>query len=256
MGVDIMDFKYITKFYNKLVNLTKQHLFIGITNEWIVDNFYLLVEKNDLIKNFKKNKKQKKYLTDKLILMLVTILENRNYKIDENILIDDINNYCKENNIKLIYQELEIIPTVLNIILMKKIKDICIIENNKINERKKIDKLIKNFNPNNLKDIINYSAYTIVYFSEQIKKIKNSNNIFKLFNKTLENNNLSLKKLINEEHLNNTNENILINNIFYSIKKVDLIEIENLFHNTKTAFFDKFVLECSLELDYYPIMLD
>ncbi len=98
-----MDFKYITKFYNKLVNLTKQHLFIGITNEWIVDNFYLLVEKNDLIKNFKKNKKQKKYLTDKLILMLVTILENRNYKIDENILIDDINNYCKENNIKLIY---------------------------------------------------------------------------------------------------------------------------------------------------------
>ena len=103
MGVDIMDFKYITKFYNKLVNLTKQHLFIGITNEWIVDNFYLLVEKNDLIKNFKKNKKKKKYLTDKLILMLVTILENRNYKIDENILIDDINNYCKENNIKLIY---------------------------------------------------------------------------------------------------------------------------------------------------------
>ncbi len=114
---------------------------------------------------------------------------------------------------------------------MKKIKDICIIENNKINEQKKIDKLIKNFNPNNLKDIINYSAYTIVYFSEQIKKIKNSNNIFKLFNKTLENNNLSLRKLINEEHLNNTNENILINNIFYSIKKVDLIEIENLFHN-------------------------
>ena len=40
-----MDFKYITKFYNKLVNLTKNHLFIGITNEWIVDNYYILVEK-------------------------------------------------------------------------------------------------------------------------------------------------------------------------------------------------------------------
>lgn len=40
-----MDFKYITKFYNKLVNLTKNHLFTGITNEWIVDNYYILVEK-------------------------------------------------------------------------------------------------------------------------------------------------------------------------------------------------------------------
>ncbi len=227
-----MDFKYITNFYNKLVNLTKQHLFIGITNEWIVDNYYMLVEKNDSIKNFKKNKKQRKYLTDKLILMLVTILENRNYKIDENILISDIKSYCEENNIKLIYQELEIIPVILNIILMKKIKEICVIEKNKIKERKKVDKLIKNFNKDCLNDIINYSPYTIVYFSEQIKKIsKNSNNIFKLFNKILEKNNLSLRKLINEEHLNNTNLNILINNIFYSIKKVDLIEIENLFNN-------------------------
>ena len=33
MGVGIMDFKYITNFYDKLVNLTKNHLFIGITNE-------------------------------------------------------------------------------------------------------------------------------------------------------------------------------------------------------------------------------
>ena len=146
-----MDFKYITKFYNKLVGLTKQHLFIGITNEWIVDNYYMLVEKNDLIKNFKKNKKQRKYLTNRLILMLVTILENRNYKIDENILINDIKKYCDENNIKLIYQELEIIPVVLNIILMKKIKEICVVENNKISERNKIDKLIKNFNKNHLK---------------------------------------------------------------------------------------------------------
>ena len=72
-----MDFKYITKFYNKLVNLTKNHLFIGITNEWIVDNYYILVEKNEVIKSFKKNKKKRKYLTDKLNLMLMTILENR-----------------------------------------------------------------------------------------------------------------------------------------------------------------------------------
>lgn len=48
------DLKIITKHYNELIKITKQHYFIGITNEWIIDNYYLLVEKENEIKHFYK----------------------------------------------------------------------------------------------------------------------------------------------------------------------------------------------------------
>ena len=55
------DLKIITKHYNNLIKLTKQHYFIGITNEWIIDNYYLIVEKANRIKQFYKNKKESQY---------------------------------------------------------------------------------------------------------------------------------------------------------------------------------------------------
>ncbi len=38
------EFKTITKHYNKLVKMTNSHNFVGIENEWVVDNYYLLLE--------------------------------------------------------------------------------------------------------------------------------------------------------------------------------------------------------------------
>ena len=38
------DFEVVNKYYNYLVEQTKKKEFVGITNEWLIDNFYLLVE--------------------------------------------------------------------------------------------------------------------------------------------------------------------------------------------------------------------
>jgi hypothetical protein len=45
------DFKDITTYYELLVKKTKNLENVGITNEWLIDNYYLLVEhKNNIIR--------------------------------------------------------------------------------------------------------------------------------------------------------------------------------------------------------------
>ena len=235
--------KIINKHYNNLVKLTKQHYFIGIVNEWIVDNYYLIVEKNNIIKQFNKNKLERQYLYKNvnLINILTHILEFKNYRIDEVNLISNIKNYCKENNIHLNYEEIKIIPIALSIVLLNKLSEICQKENIELKEKEKIDNIIKKMQKdakeaknlklkNYLPDNFYNNSSAIVFFNDKIKDLGNiSNNIFKQFNNYLESNNISLRKTINKEHLNNTNDNILISNIFYSIKEIENIEIEKLY---------------------------
>lgn len=38
------NFENINEYYNFLVDRTKKKEYVGITNEWLIDNFYLLVE--------------------------------------------------------------------------------------------------------------------------------------------------------------------------------------------------------------------
>lgn len=237
------DFKNISKHYKQLVKITKQHYFVGITNEWIVDNYYLLIKNKSGLKQFLKDSKQNKYLTKNcdMIKMLSTILENRNYKIDEDILIGDIKNYCKQNNINLIYQEIKIIPVTLLIILIKKISEICTKENEKLKEKQEIDQFIKKmkvaFSKNEKVFLTNYikndfykNNFKIVYLNEKLKDLgNNANIIFKQLNQLLEKNNLSLRKIINDDHLYTTGNNILVSNVFYSIQQASQLEIENLY---------------------------
>ena len=56
------DFDNITEYYNFLVNKTKNRQYVEITNEWLIDNYYLIVEHKNTILNskklIKKNKKK------------------------------------------------------------------------------------------------------------------------------------------------------------------------------------------------------
>ena len=251
------NFKKITKHYKNLIRITKQHYFIGITNEWIVDNYYLIVEKENEIKLFYKKKHLFKNIN--LLNILEHISEFRNYKIDQVNLIENIKDYCKKNNIQLTYQEIKIIPITLSIILINKIKQICEKEAKKIKEKNNIENIIEKIKRSNKINLSNYlnndfynSSFAITYFNDNIKKLGDKTNCaFKQFNKLLEEKNIILRNLIDKEHLNNTNENILIANIFYSLKQINSIELEYLFHNlwdaesilSKDPYYDMMTLE-------------
>ena len=59
----LADFEDINEYYTFLVDKTKRLEYVGITNEWLIDNFYLLVEhktnvihdKKYIVKDLKKN---------------------------------------------------------------------------------------------------------------------------------------------------------------------------------------------------------
>ena len=95
------DCSNIEKYYEKLVELTKNHNFVGSTNEWIIDNFYLVVEQRNAIKKFIKNKKDRNLLStnEAMYNILLDIYLKHNYNMDKNILIKELNSYQTKNNI-------------------------------------------------------------------------------------------------------------------------------------------------------------
>ena len=46
----------IDAYYQNLVTLTKNHFYVGSTNEWILDNYYLVVEHKNVIKKLIKER--------------------------------------------------------------------------------------------------------------------------------------------------------------------------------------------------------
>ena len=61
----LKDFSDITEYYNFLVNKTKNHEYVEITNEWLIDNYYLLVEhKNNILSQKKQLKKCSKIINE------------------------------------------------------------------------------------------------------------------------------------------------------------------------------------------------
>ena len=66
----LKNYDIIHKHYEYLVNLTKNHIFVGSTNEWIIDNFYLIVEtRNNLKKSYKGCKNFKHAKTNNVVLI-------------------------------------------------------------------------------------------------------------------------------------------------------------------------------------------
>ncbi|MDD2435526.1 MAG: glucoamylase family protein, partial [Bacilli bacterium] len=258
------DFNKIKRHYNKLVKMINNCYFVGIVNEWIVDNYYLLVEQRENIYRFVKNKKMYKYTNENICMydMFLNILEKYNYKIDEKIIIDEVIEYQKTTGYNLKYKEITIIPLVIKVLLLKKIANICESESLKLKDKKIIHDLIDklkidllNQNEVNLEDYVNLkktSKHFIVYFNEQLKELGNySNLIFQQLNSLLEKNNMVMRNIINEEHLETTKMNISINNAFHSMKKTNLFIMEDIFEQVndveKLLKNDKYYSSMTLE---------
>ena len=91
-------FKEVTEYYENLVEKTKEHEYVGITNEWLIDNYYLLVEHKINIVNDKKNLLKKLKKSDKIFYTVYNIAAKNNYNINFKILTTELNNYQKEHN--------------------------------------------------------------------------------------------------------------------------------------------------------------
>ena len=88
-------FDNITEYYNFLVNKTKEHEYVEITNEWLIDNYYLLAEhKNFILMDKTQILKDSKIMNDNYYF-LKNIVSKKNYNINFKYLVDELKKYQK-----------------------------------------------------------------------------------------------------------------------------------------------------------------
>ena len=229
------DFKDITDYYNFLVNKTKNHEYVEITNEWLVDNYYLLVEHKNNILNVIKELKKSKDIINNNYYFLKSIVTKKNYNLSFRSFVEELNKYQKDNEKIFTYKELSNFLYILIFIYTDKLNSLCREEYNRLIDKEDVSKVIKNhdfvnmhsFIPDNF-DILNNSHY-IFEVNNQLYKINNNNEIFKELNEYLKDNNVSLKELINEEYQRKLDNNILISNIFNDFKEFFEFSVEDLY---------------------------
>ena len=236
--------KYIEDYYEKLVELTKNHNFVGSTNEWIIDNFYLVVEQRNAIKKFIKNKKDRNLLStnEAMYNILLDIYLKHNYNMDKNILIKELNSYQTKNNICFSYNAISVIPIFISILLIEELYGLCKKREEKLEDLKKVNDVIQRIdaarleNPDvDLNEFVKIDKYIIDHpyylynLNANLKEFgESSNDIFEKLSKYLEESNIDLKEVINNEHLSSISDNLLVSNLFNNLRTVTKLKYDEL----------------------------
>ena len=234
--------KYIEHYYDKLVELTKNHNFVGSTNEWIIDNFYLVIEQKNVIKTFLKSKKRRDNLLkyENMYDVLSELFASRNYNLDKNMIIKELNNYQNKSNINFTYTAISLIPIYINMILIEELYLLCKKREEKLDDLTKVNTIISNIDEARIKNpdidlnqfikIDNYiidHPYYLYNLNSNLKEFgEASNDIFEKLSKFLEENNINLKDIINDEHKSSISDNLLVSNIFNNLRTVSKLKYD------------------------------
>ena len=240
------DFEDITKYYNFLVNKTKNHEYVEITNEWLIDNYYLLVEHKNNILNQKKilNKNYKLISTNYLFLKNLVI--EKNYNIDFKYLVDELKSYQKETDKVFTYKELSLIFSILIFIYTERLHELIIEEKQILSNKDKVKEIIKNNPQVKLDDFlsenfdVSKNPNYIFEINSKLNKVSEGSTLFKDLYDYLESKNISLKELINEEYQRKIDNDILISNIFSDLKEFFEFSTDDLYE--KVSLCEKLLL--------------
>ncbi|MBQ9018724.1 MAG: hypothetical protein IJ097_00230 [Bacilli bacterium] len=235
------DFKEITRYYNFLVNKTKNHEYVENTNEWLIDNYYLLVEHKNNILNSKVYLKNNYKLIKKNYYFLKNIVNNKDYNIDFKYLVEELKKYQKETNTTFTYKELSIIFPTLVFIYTDSLNKLYKEEYKKLINKDKVRDIINNKRIK-LNDFLDkeFNALKnpnyIFEINSNLNKIgEGSNELFKELNEFLEKRNISLKDLINEEYQRKIDNTLLVSNIFTKLKDLSKYSLEELYEKVSKS---------------------
>lgn len=232
------DFEEITNYYEFLVDRTRNLEYVGITNEWLLDNYYLLVEhKNRVIREKKALKKKIKYSSNVESALKKIVIRNQ-YNLDLKKIASQLNLYQKENQYHFCYAEIDLIPVLLLFIYTAKLKEICRTEYQRFLHKDQVKDIVRKVGANEITlqdfmrqgfDIVENEDY-IFEFNYQLRDLGTEvDSAFKELNEVLENSHISLKEVLNNEYQRQIEHNILISNIFNNLKKFSEYTNEELF---------------------------
>ena len=234
----IKDYEIISKYYKFLVEKVKQHDNVGIVNEWLIDNFYLVVEyKNDIVGNKFLSKKLKK--SKEIYKAINEIVIRNNYNVNYKSLVKELDSYQIKNKYYFSYQELSMTKVILIGIYNVRLSELCKKNYNQFLMKDSVSKIIlslsnkekisiddfisKQFNP--AKDY--YYAFEV---NNQLKELgTKAKEFFKNFNEKLEEKNVSLKDILNSVYQEQIDDTVLISNLFTNIKDIMLYDVESIY---------------------------
>ena len=236
----------IDSYYQNLVSLTKNHYYVGSTNEWILDNYYLVVEhKNVIKKDFKEDKKLKTLIESngEMHKILVDIFNKHNYNIDIHSLIKELNNYQDKNDAYFSYGTIRVIPYIMTMIITGELNDLCVKKEKKQQDVYKVNDLIakiendiENGKEVNLKEYISIDDYIITHptylyhLNANLKEFgEKSTDVFEELNTYLSEHDIDIKEVIQKEHLQSIEDNLLVSNLFNNLRTVSKMELSYLY---------------------------
>lgn len=250
--------KDLNDFYEYFVKLTKNHVFIGAINEWVVDNFYLVIETENKLRNDLRNDKAVKKIVRKdyyfLYEIVKNIYENHDYYVSYEILYRELNKYQKKNEHYFTYEELRAIPIFMAFIINTKLTSVVRHNKKKLEEKLKFREEINLIEKKRLEDPhFNLSDYIKIdekrlsdnnYLEEFNNSFRSlgevSNELFIELDKLLDKYNINLKNILKKEYEESIEDNMLIANLFASYKVVTAFQNDRLIN--KTSFLEKLLL--------------
>ena len=229
------NFGDITEYYNFLVRKTKDREYVDITNEWLIDNYYILAEHKNTIMNQMKDIKKNIKVINSNYPILKNIVSKKNYNINFRYFVDELKDYQKETKKNFTYKEIQCMVPTLIFIYTERLNNLCREEYAKLVDKEDVDNVIKKQENLSLQSFIqdNFdlknNGHYIFEINNQLYRLKNRNEIFKQLNEYLQENQISLKEVINEEFQNKINSNVLISNIFNDFNEFLEFTSEELF---------------------------
>ncbi len=266
----IANIKEITRYYKILVEETKNKKIVGSTNEWILDNYFIISEQEKTLceelrsKGIRKIKPKRKKQIDSLIY---SFLEKLNFQVNLDVVFHDINAYQKKNEDYFSYAEINYIFILFRVILINEISSLSKTLNVKLHEKKKIDQLFAQIkeelktqgtSPLLEKRLQNEAFVINPYCLDQLSNsllndIDNvSEEMMLLLKETLVKYDTTLKELLQQEIDASAQNNILISNLFVSLKKMTKYEMSELY--IKISFTENVLM--SEKADKYAHMYD
>ena len=138
----LTDFEDINEYYTFLVDKTKRREYVGITNEWLIDNFYLLVEHKTNIVHDKKYIVRDLKKCDRIFYCLKDIVARNNYNISFRLLVSELREYQKQTKVTFSYHELVCVKNVLLFLYTKRLADLCREEYQNLLNKEKVARII------------------------------------------------------------------------------------------------------------------
>lgn len=236
-------YKYVSRYYDYLVRLTKDHQFVGTTNEWIIDNYYSVVETKNMIKEFyRKDKDNKKILIENIELynLIKGILEKHYYDLDEKILTKEINRYQNSSGYYFTYTSIKIIPVLIALVVQEKLYELSVAKKETMVEQQKLRVLLSEIKKKKLEDedfvlkdyidveVFKKPAY-LEHLNFELKEFgEESNELFVELNEMLDDSGLDVKEILHAKHDISIQNNILVTNLFSSYKLIGKLTVANL----------------------------